>query len=161
VARRDIKGEGFSPDEAAYYLELIGDGDLADYIVRSDKVQLASMADVKGLCAQFGRPDKKGPAKVTVSTLILNAFVPMPHYELSPSPLAGEDPSAALREERDVFWSPEAGYKKTPIYNRELLMPGNRVIGPSVVEAKDTTYVIPANRSFYISEYSQGVLREV
>jgi N-methylhydantoinase A len=161
VARRDIKGEGFSPDEAAYYLELIGDGDLADYIVRSDKVQLASVADVKGLCAQFGRPDKKGPAKVTVSTLILNAFVPMPHYELSPSPLAGEDPSAALREERDVFWSPEAGYKKTPIYNRELLMPGNRVIGPSVVEAKDTTYVIPANRSFYISEYSQGVLREV
>jgi N-methylhydantoinase A/acetophenone carboxylase len=161
VARRDIKGEGFSPDEAAYYLELIGDGDLADYIVRSDKVQLTSVADVKGLCAQFGRPEKQGSARVSVSTLILNAFVPMPHYELSPSPLAGEDPSAALREERDVFWSPEAGYKKTPIYNRELLIPGNRVIGPAVVEAKDTTYIIPANRSFHISEYSHGVLREV
>ena len=40
-------------------------------------------------------------------------------------------------------------------------MPGNMVIGPAVIEAKDTTYVIPANRSFYISEYSHGSLREV
>jgi N-methylhydantoinase A len=161
TARRDIKGEGFSPDDAVYYLELIGDGDLADYNVRSEKIQLSSEEDVKKLCAQFGRPGQQGSAKVTVSTLILNALVPMPHYELNSIPLAGEDPGGALREERDVFWSAKSGYQKTRIYNRELLVPGNRVIGPAVVEAKDTTYVIPANKSYSISEYSHGVLREV
>ena len=160
VARRDIQGEGFSADNAGYYLEFIGDGDLAAYNVKSEKIKLSSEEEVKQLCAQFGTPGEKGPAKVTVSTIILNAVVPMPHYELTSSPLAGEDPGRASRGERDVYWSPEVGYLKTPIYDRELLVPGNRVIGPAVVEAKDTTYVIPANKSYYIGEYSHGVLEE-
>jgi len=160
IARRDIEGEGFSADNAGYYLELIGDGELAAYNVRSEKTQMSSEADVKKLCAQFGTPGGQGPAEVAVSTIILNAVVPMPHYELTSSPLAGEDPGGALREKRDIFWSAEVGYRKTPIYNRELLAPGNRVIGPAVVEAKDTTYVIPAGKSYYIGEYSHGVLEE-
>jgi N-methylhydantoinase A len=160
VARRDINGEGFSPDNAVYYLELIGDEALGEYKVRSDKTHLTSEEDVKALCTQFARANKD-TGKVTISTIILNAFVPMPHYELKSSPLTGEDSSGALREERDVFWSPEVGYRKTPIYERGSLVPGNRVVGPAIIEAKDTTYVIPANESFYISEYSHGVLEEV
>ena len=95
-----------------------------------------------------------------VSTVILNAVVSMPHYELTASPLAGEDPEAAFREERNVYWRTDSGYLMTPIYDRELLVPGNKVIGPAVVEAKDTTYIIPAGNSYYIGEYSHGVLGE-
>lgn len=158
VANRDIKGEGFSPDNAIYYLELIGDEALGEYKVRSDKIYLDSEEDVKNLCTQFKQPDV---GKVTVSTIILNALVSMPHYELRTSQLTGEDPGRALSGERDVLWSPEVGYRKTPIYERGSLLPGNRVIGPAVIQAKDTTYVIPANKSFYISEYSHGALEEV
>lgn len=158
TARRDIQGEGFSPDNALYYLELIGDEASGEPKVRSDKIYLTSEEDVKELRAQFKKTDV---GKVTIATIILNALVSMPHYELNPSPLTGEDPSRALGGERDVFWSPEVGYRKTPIYERGSLLPGNRVFGPAVVEAKDTTYVIPANRSYYISEYSHGVLEEV
>jgi len=160
-ARRDIKGEGFSPENAVYYLELIGDEDLGGHKVRSEKIYLDSEEDVKNLCAQFERHHKQDVGKITISTIIVNALVPMPHYELRPDPIAGEDPSGALREERDVFWSPEVGYRKTPIYERGSLVPGNRVIGPAIIEAKDTTYVIPATKSFDISEYSHGILREV
>jgi N-methylhydantoinase A/oxoprolinase/acetone carboxylase beta subunit len=159
-ARRDIEGEGFSADNAGYYLEFIGDDDLSEYNVRSEKTQLTSGDDVKELCTRFGRPGGQGAAKVAVSTVILNAVVPMPHYELTASPLSGEDPGGALKGQRDVFWSPETGYRKTPIYDRELLTPGNKVNGPAVVEAKDTTYIIPANKSYYIGEYSHGVLGE-
>ena len=100
----------------------------------------------------------KSDGKVEVGSMILNALVAMPHYELAPVPLAGEDPRAALKGERDVFWSPEEGYRKTAIYNRGLLLPGNRVVGPAVIEASDTTYVIPEGKTFSISEYSHGVL---
>lgn len=161
VAKRDVKGEGFSPGNAIYYLELIGDEELGKHKVRSDKIYLDSEEDVKKICAQFERPNKQGAGKVTISTITLNVLVPMPHYELRPDPLTGEDPRGAFREERDVFWSPEVGYHKTPIYERGSLVPGNRVIGPAIIEAKDTTYVIPANRSFDISEYAHGILREV
>ncbi|MEE8318816.1 MAG: hydantoinase/oxoprolinase family protein, partial [Dehalococcoidales bacterium] len=161
IARRDIGGEGFSAQDAGYYLELVGDNSLAEFNVRAEKLQFTSEEDVKQLCAQFSRPGQPAPAEVSISTIILNAFVPMPHFELTPHPLAGEDARAALRKERDIFWSPEAGYRKTPIYDRELLVPGNRVTGPAVVEAKDTTYVIPEDKAFYIGEYSHGVLEEV
>ena len=80
---------------------------------------------------------------------------------MTASPLAGEDPKGALRGERDVFWSPESGFRKTPIYDRGQLLPGNRVVGPAVVEASDTTYVIPERKAFSISEYSHGVLEEI
>jgi len=161
VARRDIEGEGFSSDNAGYYLELIGDNNLADCNVNLDKTRISSEEEMEKICAQFSKPGERGSAKIAISTVILNAIVPMPHYELTASALAGEDPGGASRGERDVYWSPEIGYRKTPIYDRELLVPGNRVIGPAVVEAKDTTYVIPANKSYYISEYSHGVLGEV
>ncbi len=161
VARRDIEGEGFSSDTAGYYLELIGDNGLAEHNVKLDKTQISSAEELKKICAQFGRPDGQGSAKIAISTIILNATVPMPHYELKATPLASENSSGALRGERDVYWSREIGYRRTPIYNRELLVPGNRVIGPAVVEAKDTTYVIPANKFYYVSEYSHGVLGEV
>ena len=161
VARRDIKGEGFSPDDAVYYLELIGDEDLGEHRVRFNQTHLSSEKEVKNLCAQFERVKKPGVPKITISAIMLNALVAMPHFELNPGPLSGEDPDHALRGERDVLWSPESGYQKTPIYEREPLVPGNRVVGPAIIQAKDTTYVIPANRSFYISEYSHGVLEEV
>ncbi len=160
AARRDIEGEGFSADNAGCYLEFIGDGDLSEYNVRLEKTRLDSEEDVKQLCAGFTNPGGKGPAKVTISTIILNAVVSMPHYELTASPLAGEDPGGALKGQREVFWSPGAGYRKTLIYDRELLVPGNKVVGPAVVEAKDTTYIIPADKSYYIGEYSHGVLGE-
>ena len=161
TARRDIQGEGFSPDDAVYYLELVGDEALADYKVRSDKIRLNSEKDVENLCNKFARPARQGSAQIKISSIVLNALVAMPHYELNPSPLVGEDPSGALSEEREVFWSLETGYQKTPIYERGALVPGNRVVGPAIIQATDTTYVIPANKSFYISEYSHGVLREV
>jgi len=161
VARRDIGGEGFSADKTSYYLELIGDDGLAEYSIKLDKIQLTSEEDIKQLCAQFGKSGKQGSAKVAVSNIILNAVVPMPHYELKERKLSGENPNAASKGQRDIFWSPEIGYRKTPIYDSELLLPGNKVIGPAVVEAKDTTYVVPENKSYYISEYAHGVLGEV
>jgi N-methylhydantoinase A len=161
IAAKDIEGEGFSSDRALYYLDLFGDGNLSEVNVRYEKAKIASGEDVKAICDRFGKFDKRGTGKVTVAGMILNALVAMPHYELTASPLAGEDPKGALRGERDVFWSPESGFRKTPIYDRGQLLPGNRVVGPAVVEASDTTYVIPEGKAFSISKYSHGVLEEI
>jgi len=161
VASRDIQGEGFSPNDAVYNLEFIGDGSVEGRIVRPDKINLSSEDDIKEICARFKANDGESLPKIAISTILLNATVPMPHYQIEPAPLSGEDPSKAFRLERDVYWSPETGYRKTPIYNRDLLVPGNMVLGPAVIEAKDTTYVVPEGRSYSISQYSHGILEEV
>ena len=48
----------------------------------------------------------------------------------------------AGRRKREIFW-PDLGKKKnTPVYNGELLAPGNRIAGPAIVETSDTTVVV-------------------
>jgi len=68
--------------------------------------------------------------------------------ELRPAALSGEDPGPALVAERQVYFRPLGGFVPTPIYRRELLVPGNSVGGHAVIEAVDTTMVIhPGQRA--------------
>jgi N-methylhydantoinase A/oxoprolinase/acetone carboxylase beta subunit len=85
----------------------------------------------------------------------------MPHWQFQAVEPGSQDPQEALRGEREVFWTPEEGYQKTPIYNRDRLVPGNLVKGPAVIEARDTTYVIPADWILNIDKYSNAILEEV
>jgi N-methylhydantoinase A len=154
AARRDIRGEGFSPEKAGYSLELTGDGPLQGAKIRTDMTVLRSEEDVRGLCRKFavnGEP-------VSISAVVLNARVPMPHLAPQAFGTAGEDPAKAMKQRRPVFWSPASGYQDTAVFERELLVPGNVVAGPAIVEAKDTTYVIPAGMSLKVDRYSNAIM---
>ena len=61
---------------------------------------------------------------------------------LQPAELGAPDPSAALVGHRDVFFRDIGGFESTPVYRRELLLPGNRVAGHAVIEAVDTTILV-------------------
>jgi N-methylhydantoinase A len=49
---------------------------------------------------------------------------------------------AAIETQREV-WFPEAGFVKTPIYDRLRLAPGHRLAGPAVIEQSDSTTIVP------------------
>jgi N-methylhydantoinase A/acetophenone carboxylase len=159
-ARRDIQGEGFSVDDAFFTLDLLGDEELSGARISMENLFLQSSSDVQRICKEFRKAIGSQAKKVAISTIILNAVVPMPHFELKKKPLASPDPTRALKTKRSVFWSPEVGPIATPIYERDRLSPGNLVVGPAIVEARDTTYVIPADRSLYIDELSHGIIKE-
>jgi N-methylhydantoinase A/acetophenone carboxylase len=159
IAKNDIWGEGFAPDDAVYSLELAGDKELAGMRIKADKTYFESQSEVRELCTRF-KAGRQGTSKVSISTIILNACVPMPHLKVKAFKLSKADPSKALKGHREVFWSPKVSYPKTPVYERELLVPNNIIVGPAIVEAKDTTYVIPANRSFEVDKYSNGIIKE-
>ena len=154
-ARRDIRGEGFSPDNAAYFLELTGASDLEGNKVRFDRMYLRSEDDVAALCREF----IAGEGPVCISAIGLSASVPMPHLIAKTFEMASKDPRKAMKGSRSVYWSPTSGYQATPVYDRDILVPGNEVSGPAVVEAKDTTYVIPAGAALHIDAYSNAVIR--
>ena len=153
AARRDIRGEGFSPDHASYSLELVGEGALKEVRIDTDKLLLGSEHDVKELCTNFAA---KGP--ISVSAMTLNARVPMPHLTAKTFKRGGANSSKSMKASRQVFWSPASGYQNTPVYELELLIPGNVVTGPAVVDAKDTTYVIPAGMSLHMDKYSNAIM---
>lgn len=159
-ARRDIQGEGFSPDDALFTLDLLGDEELSGVRISMENLFLQSSSDVQRICREFRKAIGSQVKKVTVSTIVLNAVVPMPHFELKKKPLTSQDPTRALKTKRSVFWSPEVGHIATPVYERDRLSPGNLVVGPAIIEAQDTTYVIPSDRSLYIDEFSNGITKE-
>jgi N-methylhydantoinase A/acetophenone carboxylase len=153
AARRDIRGEGFSPDHASYSLELVGEGALKGVRINTEKLLLGSEHDVKDLCMKFAA---KGP--ISISAMTLNARVPMPHLTAKTFKMGGANPARAMKASRQVFWSPASGYQDTPVYELELLIPGNVVKGPAVVDARDTTYVIPAGMALQMDKYSNAIM---
>jgi N-methylhydantoinase A len=168
LARRDIKSEGYSVDDARFYLELVLEDDGANtFRVSSDKLELSSEADVRALCAGFtgargkvnGGEDYRG--SIRVLTTMLNAAVTMPHWQFRAFEPGSPDPAGAGKGEREVLWSPGEGYRKTPVYDRDRLAPGNVVKGPAVIEARDTTYVIPAGWALSVDKYANAILEEV
>ena len=155
AARRDIRGEGFSPDNASYSLELIGGDNLKGAKVGFDRMYLRSEDDVAELCGSF----RAGEGSVSISAIMLSARVPMPHLAAKTFETTAADPGKAMKGSRQVFWSPESGYQETPVYDRDLLVPGSKVPGPAVVEARDTTYVVPAGTSLRIDNYANAVMK--
>jgi N-methylhydantoinase A/acetophenone carboxylase len=160
IAKNDIWGEGFPPEKALFFLEMVGDKELFGLRIKTNKMSFHSEKDVKELCSLFAKEGGGEREKVSISTLVLNALVPMPHLKMKASKLSKEDPNKALKGHREVFWSHQKGYQKTPIYERALLLPGNVVMGPAIVEAKDTTYIIPANHFFKVDKYLNGRIEE-
>ena len=63
-------------------------------------------------------------------------------------------PEGALKGSREVYFTkPGKGFYKTEIYDYDRLRPGNRVKGPSVIETRITTIVIPPERVAKVDEY--------
>lgn len=61
---------------------------------------------------------------------------------LRPEPWAGEDPAAARRGDRRIYFEENGAYIPTPVFAGEALQAGNRILGPAVVEEAATTVVV-------------------
>ena len=73
-------------------------------------------------------------------------------------PIGGVDPAAALGGRREV-WLPESGgFVAVPIYQRDRLLPGNRIAGPAIVEQMDATTVILPGQAARVDAYDNLIL---
>ncbi|HZQ10400.1 MAG TPA: hydantoinase/oxoprolinase family protein [Anaerolineae bacterium] len=70
--------------------------------------------------------------------------------------LNGADVNAALKETRQVYF--KGGWRATPVYTREKLHSGQRINGPALIEALDTTVLVPPDMTLRIDEYDNMVM---
>jgi N-methylhydantoinase A/oxoprolinase/acetone carboxylase beta subunit len=64
----------------------------------------------------------------------------------------------AVRDARPVFWHELGGFVKTRVFDAAALQPGNRVEGPAILEAPDTTTVVPPGWQFRVHETGAGII---
>jgi hypothetical protein len=86
-----------------------------------------------------------------IITLTLEVYAITPKPILAKRPLQGEDPAAALKGRRKVFFNNE--WLDSNVYEMDALNPGNVIIGPSIIEATDTTLVLPQGYKAARDEY--------
>ncbi|MEU4895657.1 hydantoinase/oxoprolinase family protein [Streptomyces sp. NPDC044780] len=95
---------------------------------------------------------------VQVVTFRLQGVGAVPKAALRREEPGGEDASAALAGSREVYLPELGGFIPVPIYRRGRLRPGNRVVGPAVVEQMDTTTLLLPGDTLTVDEHSNLVI---
>jgi len=171
VALRDIRSEGFDPDDVVLALEL--DMRYGDHLmltrIASPRLHLQSEEDVKSICdaftaihlARYGELAAIPVTGINVENFYLFASVPLSKPQLPTYPDEGESPDSALKGTRPVYWKQNGDFIETSIYDADLLRPGNVVVGPAVIEARDTTIVLPPDTKYSVDKYLSGIIENV
>jgi N-methylhydantoinase A/oxoprolinase/acetone carboxylase beta subunit len=135
--------------------------------VPSPRLFIKDSSDVKAIYENFEREFVKAYSALSVfpeggvdisSFVLRSTFVSpklkIPSYGLKSS----KAPAGALKGKREAFWQELGGFRPTSTYDLSRLEPGNKLEGPAIIEAIDTTIVLPPARTFTINEYSSGVI---
>jgi N-methylhydantoinase A len=76
--------------------------------------------------------------------------------EITRSPLARADPEPAYLEHRLVHLAEKQ--EKIPLYQGELLFPGNKLSGPAIVFRKDTTIYLGESEQVVVDQYHNLII---
>ena len=170
-AIRDARGEGLNPDDLVFGLELemkYG-GQLNVKRTVSPRIFLENEDDVRSLIEAFNKEYSEAYSPigvypeggVTIEGFMLRATLPLKKPEFKKYPLKGESSKAAILGKRPAYWPELGGMKETTIYDIGLLECGNIIEGPAIIEAPDTTCVIPEAHKFSIDEYWNGIFEKI
>lgn len=170
-AVRDLEGEGFNPDEIVFELELdmkYG-GQLHVKRTKSPVLFLESPEDVQKVWDQFTEEYSNAYSAlgvypeggVEIENFVLRAIGLQPKYELPEYEEEGPDPSRALKGSRPAYWEEYGEFRETEVYQMEELRPGNRIVGPALIEAEHTTVVLPPGTVYTVDKYMNGLIEKV
>jgi len=169
LAVRDLQGQGIPPESATFSLELemrYG-GQLNMTRVPSPRLFIKDQPDVLAIYENFEREFVKAYSALSVfpeggvdisSFVLKSTFVSpkskIPRYSLN----GGKIPDAAFKGKREAFWQELGGFRPTSTYDLSRLEPGNKLEGPAIIEAVDTSIVLPPGRTFTMNEYLSGII---
>jgi N-methylhydantoinase A/oxoprolinase/acetone carboxylase beta subunit len=168
-AVKDITNEGFSLDAIKFGLEMEAKygGQLNILRFVSPLLFINSADDVRAVyqsfedeyCRVYNRISAYPQGGVDMLNLILRATVDHPKPELPAYPKAGETPDPeALKGQRDAYWVEYGEFRPSRVYDARALKHGNFIAGPAIIEAEDTTIVLPPVFRLSVDKYHNFIL---
>jgi len=143
-------------------------GQLNDLEIESPLPSAATVEDweklVEAFNATYGRvyaASARSPELgYSVTGAIMRGAVPIPKPKIPKEPLEGETPPA------NAFLGERKFYRKkrwvdAQLYRMEALRPGNRVLGPAIIESGATTFVVPDGFETFLDGHRLFHLQEV
>jgi N-methylhydantoinase A/acetophenone carboxylase len=171
LAIRDLSLEGYEEKEIEFMLELDMRFGMQYNLTKiiSPHLLVQQPMDFKDICDRFVEqystiysPEATFPqGGINVENFYLTAFVPRPPIKMKRA--AKKEvviPHQAERGTRRAYWPTLGDFAETPVFDLELLRPGNSIAGPALIEAKDTTYVIEPQWRLKLDTYRNGILEK-
>lgn len=155
-AFRDMSGEGFRSKDVSFAVEFVLNATGGERALVGATGDLTASA-AETIAEQYASDAGVSPSSVRLETVRLIASVAVADPDRPRRELRDPDPGRARKATRTVQW--EDGSLDTPVYDYEQLEPGNRVEGAAIIEAADTTYVVPDEWSYVVDEFENGLLR--
>jgi N-methylhydantoinase A len=93
--------------------------------------------------------------KVEIVNYHLTAKLPLPRPEPRKLPFQGENSESALKGFRRAYFD---GWLDCPVYARDKLACGNRLMGPAIVEQVDSTIVIYPGQNAQADEFGNVII---
>jgi N-methylhydantoinase A/oxoprolinase/acetone carboxylase beta subunit len=170
-AIKDITNEGFPVESIRFGLEIEAKygGQLNILRFMSPLVFINSEDDVKAVyqafedeyCRVYNRISAYPQGGVDLLNLILRATVDYPKPELPTYPLSKETPDKeALKGRREAYWEEYGSFRPTPVYEAKLLKHGNIIGGEAVIEAENTTIVLPPGTKLSVDQYHNFIMEK-
>jgi N-methylhydantoinase A len=99
----------------------------------------------------YGWADPSLPA--TIALLKLRAIARRRPFRLAEQTPSTQDPSAALKRKRQVYFKQSGGFKETTCYDGDRLQHGMVIKGPAIIEEQKTTVVVPPGAEVTVDAY--------
>lgn len=165
----NVKAEGLDPDKLIFFLEL--DMKYIEQLhvkrIRSSKLRLRNKNDVLELLQAFideysklfGLAGVYAEGGVSIESFVLHAICPFKKIDFPSFTVYKSKPSSSSGKGfRMVYWEHKRDFKRTAIYDFNTLCCGNIIEGPAVIEANDTTIVVPEGVIFHIDRYMNNIM---
>ncbi len=171
-AIRDLKLEGYEEGQIKLRLELDMRFGMQYNLTRiiSPHINIKSDQDYKDICDKFTEqyaeiytPEATFPmGGINVECFFLTAYVETANQRIPQFELSREKPSdAAMISTRPAYWSSHSDFVDTPVFAFSKLEAGNKIIGPAIIEAEETTYVIEPEWQFSLDASHNTILDRV
>lgn len=92
-------------------------------------------------------------AGVEAMTFVVECVAPLPVPATAPLPLASDPAPPAPKEVRPVYFRGSDDFEDVPVYDAESLRPGESVLGPAVIEARDTTVLVHHGQPLWVDGF--------
>ncbi len=167
-----LEDEGFGAENIIFSLELdmkYG-GQLNSHRSTSPRLRLECEDDAKAVYNEFEReyselysPYSVYPkGGVEIYNFVLQATVPRPIPELPTYPGKGKlPPKDALKGVRPAYWEEYKAFRDTRVYEQKSLKTANIIEGPAIIEAEDTTTVLPPGVKLIVDHYHNLVIEKM
>ncbi len=171
LAVRDLILEGFEKNQVRFRLELDMRYGMQYNLTRilSPHLNVTHSHEFKDICDtftdQYSRiytPEATFPmGGINVECFFLTAYVEMPVPPIQKFELHDEAPAESARLPfRKAYWKDRSEVEETPVFEFNELKAGNVIIGPALIESKETTYVIEPGWKFTLDAYHNSILEK-